>query len=55
MSAVIDVESAAELIGLTNTAAFGKWRDDRNVLLTKQNALVCNHAKTFLLRSMEKT
>jgi diacylglycerol kinase family enzyme len=34
-AAVIDVESAAELIGLASTAAFGKWRDDRNVLLTK--------------------
>jgi len=34
-AAVIDVESAAELIGLATTAAFGKWRDDRNVLLTK--------------------
>jgi diacylglycerol kinase family enzyme len=34
-AAVIDVESAAELIGLATTAAFGKWRDDRNVILTK--------------------
>jgi len=34
-AAVIDVESAAELIGLATTAAFGKWRDDRNILLTK--------------------
>ncbi len=33
--AVIDVESAAEVIGLASTAAFGKWRDDRNILLTK--------------------
>jgi diacylglycerol kinase family enzyme len=34
-AAIIDVESAAELIGLATTAAFGKWRDDRNILLTK--------------------
>jgi diacylglycerol kinase family enzyme len=34
-AAVIDVESAAEVIGLASTAAFGKWRDNRNVLLTK--------------------
>ena len=34
-AAVIDVESAAEMIGLATTAAFGKWRDDRNILLTK--------------------
>ena len=34
-AAVIDVESTAEVIGLASTAAFGKWRDDRNILLTK--------------------
>ena len=34
-AAVIDVESAAEMIGLVSTAAFGKWRDHRNILLTK--------------------
>src|SRR4029450_4564807 len=34
-AAVIDVESAAELIGLGTAAAFGKWRDNRNILLTK--------------------
>jgi diacylglycerol kinase family enzyme len=34
-AAIIDVESAAEVIGLVTTAAFGKWRDDRNILLTK--------------------
>jgi diacylglycerol kinase family enzyme len=34
-AAFIDVESAAEVIGLATTAAFGKWRDDRNILLTK--------------------
>jgi len=34
-AAVIGVESAAEVIGLATTAAFGKWRDDRNILLTK--------------------
>jgi diacylglycerol kinase family enzyme len=34
-AAIIDVESAAEVIGLVTSAAFGKWRDDRNILLTK--------------------
>ena len=34
-AAVIDVESATEVIRLATTAAFGKWRDDRNILLTK--------------------
>ncbi len=33
--AVVDVESAAEVVRLATTAAFGKWRDDRNILLTK--------------------
>ena len=34
-AAIIDVESAAEVIRLATAAAFGKWRDDRNILLTK--------------------
>ena len=38
-AAVIDVESAAEVIGLVSTAAFGKWRDDRNTLLTRTKSV----------------
>ena len=54
-AAVIDVESAAEVIGLVTTAAFGKWRDHRNILLTKtKRVCVCNQVKIFLRRSMEK-
>jgi hypothetical protein len=34
-AAVIDVENAAEMIGLATAAAFGKWRHDRNILLSK--------------------
>jgi diacylglycerol kinase family enzyme len=34
-AAVVDVESAAEVVRFATTAAFGKWRDDRNILLTK--------------------
>ena len=34
-AAVVDVESAAEVVRLATTAAFGKWRNDRNILLTK--------------------
>ena len=34
-AAIIDVESAAEVVRLATTAAFGKWRDDTNILLTK--------------------
>src|SRR6266481_5674572 len=33
--AVVDVESAAEVVRLATTAAFGKWRNDKNILLTK--------------------
>jgi diacylglycerol kinase family enzyme len=33
--AVVDVESAAEVVRLATTTAFGKWRNDRNILLTK--------------------
>ena len=29
---VIDVRNAAEVIGLATAAAFGKWRDDKDVL-----------------------
>ena len=34
-AAALDVESAAELLGLTTAAAFGKWHDDQSVMLTK--------------------
>ena len=34
-AAAIDVQNAAELLGLATAAAFGKWRDDENVTLTK--------------------
>ena len=36
-AAAIEVENVAEMIGLLTTVAFGKWRDDRNILLTKTN------------------
>jgi diacylglycerol kinase family enzyme len=34
-AAVIDVESAAEVVSLATTAAFGKWRNNRNILLIR--------------------
>ena len=34
-AAAIDVESAPELVRLATAAAFGKWRDDQSVMLTK--------------------
>jgi len=44
-AAVIDVESAVEVIGLATAAAFGKWRDDRNILLTKTKRLALQSSK----------
>jgi diacylglycerol kinase family enzyme len=44
-AAIIDVESAAEVIGLATTAAFGKWRDDRNILLTKTKRVTVQSRK----------
>jgi diacylglycerol kinase family enzyme len=44
-AAVIDVESAAEVISLATAAAFGKWRDDRNILLTKTKRLGVQSSK----------
>jgi diacylglycerol kinase family enzyme len=44
-AAVIDVKSAAELIGLLTVAAFGKWRDHRNILLTKTKRISVNSSK----------
>jgi Sphingosine kinase and enzymes related to eukaryotic diacylglycerol kinase len=38
-AAVVDVENAAEVIRLATAAAFGKWRDDRKILLTKTKRL----------------
>jgi diacylglycerol kinase family enzyme len=34
-AAAIDVENATELLGLATAAAFGEWRDDESVTLTK--------------------
>ena len=34
-AAAINVKNAAELLGLATAAAFGKWRDDRSVTLSK--------------------
>ena len=44
-AAVIDVESAAEVIGLATAAAFGKWRDDRNIILTKTKRVAVQSSK----------
>jgi diacylglycerol kinase family enzyme len=38
-AALVDVESAAEVIGFLTVAAFGKWRDHRNILLTRTKSV----------------
>jgi diacylglycerol kinase family enzyme len=38
-AAAIDVENAAQVVGLATAAAFGKWRDDSRVLLAKTKCL----------------
>lgn len=38
-AAAIDVENAVELLGLASAAAFGKWRDNESVTLTKTHEL----------------
>src|SRR6266481_4796489 len=43
--AVVDVESAAEVVRFATTAAFGKWRDDRNILLTKTKQIDVQSSK----------
>ena len=44
-AAVIDVENAAEVIGLASTATFGKWRDNGNILLTKTKRVSVQSSK----------
>ena len=44
-AAVVDVESAAEVIGLLSTAAFGKWRDHRNIVLAKTKRVSVQSSK----------
>jgi diacylglycerol kinase family enzyme len=44
-AAIVDVETAAEVIGLVTAAALGKWRDDRNILLSKTKRLRVQSSK----------
>jgi diacylglycerol kinase family enzyme len=44
-AAIFDVENAADVFGLATAAAFGKWRDDRNILLTKTKRLTVQSSK----------
>jgi diacylglycerol kinase family enzyme len=44
-AAVVDVENAAEVIRLATVAAFGRWRNDRKVQLTKTKRLALQSSK----------
>jgi diacylglycerol kinase family enzyme len=44
-AAAIEVENVSEVIGFLTAAAFGKWRDDRNILLTKTNRVRVQSSK----------
>ena len=44
-AAAIEVKNVAEAIGLLTVAAFGKWRDNRNIVLTKTNQVRVQSSK----------
>jgi Sphingosine kinase and enzymes related to eukaryotic diacylglycerol kinase len=48
-AAAINIESAAELFGLATAAAFGKWRDDRRVMLSKTNRVTIQSSRDIPL------
>ena len=53
-AAAVDVENAAELLGLATAAAFGKWRDDRSVTLTKTRHVTVQSSRDIPLFLMGK-
>jgi diacylglycerol kinase family enzyme len=48
-AAAINVENATELLGLATSAAFGKWRDDESVTLTKTHQVTVQSKKDIPL------
>jgi diacylglycerol kinase family enzyme len=44
-AAAIEVDNVAEVIGLLTAAAFGKWRAQRNIVLTKTNQVRVHSSK----------
>jgi diacylglycerol kinase family enzyme len=44
-AAAIDVDNAVEILGLATAAAFGKWRDDESVTLTKTHGVTVQSSK----------
>jgi diacylglycerol kinase family enzyme len=48
-AAAIDVENASQLLGLATAAAFGKWRDNERVTLTKTDQVTVQSKKDIPL------
>jgi diacylglycerol kinase family enzyme len=48
-AAAIDVENASQLLGLATAAAFGKWRDNESVTLTKTEQVTVQSNKDIPL------
>ena len=48
-AATIDIENAIQLLGLATAAAFGKWRDQENVTLTKTRHVTVQSSKEIPL------
>ena len=48
-AAAIDVENGTELLRLATAAAFGRWRDDESVVLTKTRHLTVQSSKDIPL------
>lgn len=48
-AAAINIESAAEVLGLATAAAFGKWRNDRRVTLSKTRRVSIHSAEDLPL------
>jgi diacylglycerol kinase family enzyme len=44
-AAAVDVQNATELVGLATATAFGKWRDDESVTLTKTHQLTVRSSR----------
>jgi hypothetical protein len=48
-AAAIDVENAAELLGLATAAAFGKWRENKRVTLSKTQQVAVQSSRDIPL------
>jgi diacylglycerol kinase family enzyme len=48
-AAAVDVENATQLLGLATAAAFGKWRDDERVTLTKTRQVTVQSSRDIPL------